>query len=57
MSTDREIVISRKVDAPLKIVFDAFTHPDHIGQWWGPNGFTITTKRWDSVPLKAANRP
>lgn len=41
---DREIRLSREFTAPRKLVFDAFTEPDKIGQWWGPNGFSTTTK-------------
>jgi uncharacterized protein YndB with AHSA1/START domain len=39
----REMVISRNIGAPRERVFDAFTDRAHIGQWWGPNGFTTTT--------------
>lgn len=43
--TDNRIIqVSREFDAPRELVFDAFTDPDKIGQWWGPNGFTTTTK-------------
>ncbi|MFT3734459.1 MAG: SRPBCC family protein [Rhodocyclaceae bacterium] len=40
---DREIVITRLIDAPRERVFDVWTDPQHVGHWWGPNGFTITT--------------
>lgn len=40
---DREIRLSREFDAPRELVFDAFTAPEKIGQWWGPDGFTTTT--------------
>jgi len=39
---DREIVISRLLNAPRKLVFDAWTDPKHLINWWGPNGFTNT---------------
>jgi uncharacterized protein YndB with AHSA1/START domain len=39
----REIVTTRLFDAPRELVFEAWTDPQHIGQWWGPNGFTTTT--------------
>jgi uncharacterized protein YndB with AHSA1/START domain len=39
----REMVIARHIDAPRGRVFDAFTDRAHIGQWWGPNGFTTVT--------------
>ncbi len=41
---DRTINISREFDAPREWVFNAFTAPEKISQWWGPNGFTTTTK-------------
>ena len=41
---DREIRIDRTFKAPRELVFDAFTAPEKISQWWGPNGFTTTTK-------------
>jgi uncharacterized protein YndB with AHSA1/START domain len=40
---DREIVITRVFDAPRELVFDAWTNPTHLTQWWGPRGFTTTT--------------
>lgn len=49
-SPDREIVVSRLIDAPQELVFEAFTDPKHIGEWWGPNGFTTTTLIMDLRP-------
>ncbi len=49
-TTDREIVIQRVFDAPRALVFEAFTDPRHIGEWWGPNGFTVTTRSIDVRP-------
>jgi len=49
-TTDREIVATRVFDAPRELVFDAWTDPKKIGQWWGPNGFTITTFEMDVKP-------
>ncbi len=39
-TADREIVVTRKFDAPREIVFAAFTEREHIEQWWAPNGAT-----------------
>jgi uncharacterized protein YndB with AHSA1/START domain len=44
---DREIVISRRIDAPREVVFDAFTELRHLSHWWGPEGFTTTTREFD----------
>lgn len=41
---NRTIHITREFDAPRDLVFEAFTQPEHFGKWWGPNGFTTTTK-------------
>lgn len=46
-SADRELVITRTINAPRELVFEAFTDPEHIGQWWGPNGFTTSTANRD----------
>lgn len=39
-AADRELVISRVFDAPRELVFQVWTDPAHIAQWWGPHGFT-----------------
>jgi uncharacterized protein YndB with AHSA1/START domain len=46
-TADREIVISRLVDAPRELVFEAFTEVRHLSQWWGPEGFTTTTRSFE----------
>ena len=35
---DREIVVTRLIDAPRDLVFAAFTEQEHIEQWWAPKG-------------------
>jgi len=46
-TADREIVISRYIDAAPQLVFEAFTEVRHLSQWWGPEGFTTTTRSFD----------
>ena len=48
--TDREIVVTRIIEGPRTVVFDAFTEVDRLGRWWGPNGATITTRAFDFRP-------
>jgi len=48
--TGRTIVQSRVLDAPRELVFDAWTDPRQVTQWWGPNGFTTTTRSMDVRP-------
>jgi uncharacterized protein YndB with AHSA1/START domain len=40
----------RELDAPRTLVFEAWTDPKHLSQWWGPNGFTTTTSAFDMRP-------
>jgi uncharacterized protein YndB with AHSA1/START domain len=46
----RSIIGSRVFDAPRELVFSAFTDPKHLAQWWGPDGFTLTTSAHDFRP-------
>jgi uncharacterized protein YndB with AHSA1/START domain len=46
-TVDREIVISRVIDAPRELVFEAFTEVQHLSRWWGPQGFTTTTRSFE----------
>jgi len=48
--TDRAIVATRIFDAPRELVFEVWTDPQHIAQWWGPNGFTNTIHSMDVRP-------
>jgi uncharacterized protein YndB with AHSA1/START domain len=49
-TADREIVISRVFDAPREVVWDAWTDPKQVVQWWGPRGFTTTIHEMDVRP-------
>ena len=48
--TDREIVVSRIIEGPRKVVFDAFTDVTNLGKWWVPDGSTITTRTFEFRP-------
>jgi uncharacterized protein YndB with AHSA1/START domain len=45
-TSDREIIISRLINAPRELVWEAWTDPKHLEKWWGPTGFTTTTKEF-----------
>ncbi|MDR3532189.1 MAG: SRPBCC domain-containing protein, partial [Rhodopila sp.] len=49
-TADREIVITRVLDAPRELVWQAMTNPRHVVQWWGPRGFTTTIQEMDVRP-------
>lgn len=46
-TSDREIVVERVFDAPRALVWEAWTNPRHLAQWWGPHGFTTTIEKMD----------
>src|SRR5688572_5404006 len=46
-SSSNEIRLTRVYDAPLQSVWEAWTVPEEIAQWWGPRGFTLTTHSRD----------
>ena len=46
-TADREIVVSRVIDAPRELVFEAFTEVRHLSRWWGPEGFSTTTRAFE----------
>ncbi len=46
----REFVITREFEAPRDLVFQAWTNPRHLAQWWGPKGFTNPVCEWDVRP-------
>ncbi|TDF90098.1 SRPBCC family protein [Paenibacillus piri] len=45
-----EFIGSRVFDAPRELIFEAWTKPDHLAQWWGPNGFKNTFHEFDLRP-------
>jgi len=51
MPTDREIVMTRVFDAPRRLIFDAWTKPQHVPQWLlGPPGWSMPVCEIDLRP-------
>jgi uncharacterized protein YndB with AHSA1/START domain len=50
ITADREIVTTRLIDAPRELVYEAWTDPTHMAHWFGPDGFTITTRSMEMRP-------
>jgi len=40
--SDLEIVTTREFDAPLELVFDVFTKPEHVRNWFAPFDDVVT---------------
>jgi uncharacterized protein YndB with AHSA1/START domain len=41
-SSDCELVVRRTFNAPAHIVFDAWTKPELLKQWWAPKSFGVS---------------
>jgi uncharacterized protein YndB with AHSA1/START domain len=39
---DLEIVLTRDFDAPIQLVFDVMTKPEHMRRWFAPYGEEMT---------------
>jgi uncharacterized protein YndB with AHSA1/START domain len=47
-STKKEgLKIVRNFNAPMTMVFEAFSQPENFAQWWGPAGSSITVIDFD----------
>ena len=38
---NRTLTLEKIFDAPLELVWEAWTSPDHIVQWWAPQGMDL----------------
>ncbi len=47
---ERELVITRVLNAPRELVWRAWTEPAHLAQWFGPKGFTTKVPEQDLRP-------
>ena len=44
---NRELKISRIINAPVDLVWKVFSEPGHIALWWGPTGFSNTIHKME----------
>lgn len=47
MDAARSMVLTRVIAAPVDVVWAAWTSPEALPQWWGPEGFICDTKQID----------
>jgi uncharacterized protein YndB with AHSA1/START domain len=38
----RTLSIKKTFDAPVELVWEAWTEPQHLSHWWGPKGMSFT---------------
>jgi uncharacterized protein YndB with AHSA1/START domain len=48
--SDREIALTREIDAPRDLVFEAYSKPEHLRHWWGRIGSTLPVCEMDFRP-------
>jgi uncharacterized protein YndB with AHSA1/START domain len=47
---ERTLVLTRVFDSPPALMFKAWTEPEHLVRWWGPEGFTMPSCQIDLRP-------
>jgi uncharacterized protein YndB with AHSA1/START domain len=46
-TADRELRLTKLLSAPVELVWEVWTDPEHIKNWWGPDGFTNSISKMD----------
>jgi uncharacterized protein YndB with AHSA1/START domain len=54
-AADQQVLITRLFDAPRDLVFRAWTDPDHVAQWFGPDRFD-TPRETVEIDLRVGGR-
>lgn len=47
---DRQIGLTRVINHPVEKVWEVWSNPDHLKNWWGPHEFTNTITKMDMQP-------
>ncbi len=42
-----DLVVTRIIDAPVELVWKAWTEPEHVMRWWGPKYYTSPSCKID----------
>ena len=45
--TENAVVIERTFDAPIDLIWQMWTQPEHFQNWYGPKGFTVPVAEMD----------
>jgi uncharacterized protein YndB with AHSA1/START domain len=48
--SEQDLIITRIFDAPRELIWNAWTDPKQVAQWWGPKGFTNPVCELDVRP-------
>lgn len=50
LTSDREVEVTRRFDAPQSLVFEAWSSCEHLAHWWGPRGYDLVGCELDLRP-------
>jgi len=50
VSAEKEMTLTRVINAPRQVVFKAWTDPAQLEKWWGPKDFTNPVCKVDAMP-------
>lgn len=50
MASDTDLVLERTLNAPVALVWEAYTNPDHMKRWFAPKPFEVTELELDLTP-------
>src|SRR3954470_13001655 len=46
--SERELVVTRTVNGPARLVFEAWTKPELLKRWWVPKSFGVSLLSWEA---------
>jgi uncharacterized protein YndB with AHSA1/START domain len=50
MADGNDLVLERTLDAPIALVWEAYTNPEHMKRWFAPKPYEITEMELDLKP-------
>jgi len=45
--SDTEVRLTRAFDYPVRLIWEAYTRPEHLARWWGPRKYETVVDTWD----------
>lgn len=52
-SVKEDLIVKRIVDAPIEMVWKAWTEPERVARWWGPKYYTSP---WCKIDLRVGGK-
>lgn len=52
----KDLLVTRVFDAPVGLVYEAWTEPRHVVHWWKPQGFAPGTGAWRGTTSATTTR-